>query len=75
LIGGKKQLAAVIGAAINGIDERYIGYRSDLAKAIIEIVATQETSATDGARRDRIQTLVESLGLAIATSSETAAKG
>lgn len=63
----------MIAEAIEGIDERYAGYRVDLTKAVIEVVRAQETSATEAARRNRIQRIVESLGTAIATTVDSTA--
>ena len=72
MIGGKQQLSAIIGEAIVGIDERYDGYRNDLAKAIIEVIGTQESAATETSRRDQIQQVADSIGTSIASAGGTA---
>ncbi|MXV88011.1 MAG: hypothetical protein F4117_07915 [Acidimicrobiales bacterium] len=59
----------MVAETIEAVDERYPGYRVDLAKAIIEVVNSQETAATEAARRDRIQDLVESLGASITSKA------
>lgn len=69
MMGGRRQLRAVVAETIEAVDERYPGYRVDLAKAIIEVVNSQETAATEAARRDRIQDLVESLGTSITSKA------
>ncbi len=70
MIGGKKQLTAVIDESILGIDRRYDGYHPDLTKALIDIISVQEDTATDAARRDQIQRIVESLGSKVAATDE-----
>ena len=69
MMGGRRQLRAVIAETIEAVDERYPGYRVEMAKAIIEVVNSQETAATEAARRDRIQGLVESLGTSITSKA------
>ena len=66
MIGGRRQLAAVIKEAIVTVDERYDGYREDLAKAMIAAVEAQQSSATESKRRDRIQQIVQTLGATVA---------
>jgi hypothetical protein len=64
-MGSKGRLQTVVLDATLKVDERYDGYRADVARALTQALRAQSNSPTDAARGREVDKIVESLGHSI----------
>lgn len=61
-MSSQSRLAAVMGDAARTLDERYDGYRAEIAKALALTIRAQSETASDAARGREVDRIVEQLG-------------
>ena len=68
-MSSKGRLQTVVLDATLKIDERYEGYRADVARALTHVLRAQLESPSDAARGREVDKIVESLGQNIRTKA------
>jgi hypothetical protein len=61
-MSSQSRLHSVVADAALTLDERYEGYRADVARALTQTIRAQSESPTDAARGREVDKIVESLG-------------
>ncbi len=61
-MGSRNRLQTVVLDATLTLDERYEGYRADVARGLTQTLRAQTDSPTDAARGREVDKIIESLG-------------
>jgi hypothetical protein len=61
-MSSQSRLTSVVSDAARTLDERYDGYRAEVAKALTQTIRAQSETASDAARGREVDRIVEALG-------------
>lgn len=67
-----RRVAEVAGERALLVDERYAGYRAEVVRSLVQVLAVQSEGLSERGRRDKVAKVVDALGIKVATEARQA---
>lgn len=66
-----RRVAEVAGEQALLTDERYPGYRAEVVRSLVQVIAAQAEGLSERGRREKVTKVVEALGIRVAAETRS----